>query len=62
MSFYFPHPLGLGAMIVRAGKQMAKDAGGFAQQSSKPEPCEQPLWWKTDLLPEPLRHESGHGG
>ena len=20
------------------------------------------VWWKTDMLPEPLRHNSGHGG
>jgi predicted dehydrogenase len=62
MSFYFPNPLGLGALIVRAGKQMEKDDGGFTRQSSTAEPYEQPLWWKTDLLPEPLRHDSGHGG
>ena len=62
MSFYFPNPLGVGAMIVHAGKQTEKDDGGFTRQSSKAEPYEQPLWWKTDLLPEPLRHNSGHGG
>lgn len=27
-----------------------------------PRPCDQPLHWKTDMLPEPLRHNSGHGG
>jgi len=26
------------------------------------EKYEQPEWWKTDLLPEPLRHNSGHEG
>jgi predicted dehydrogenase len=62
MSFYFPNPLGLGAMIVHAGKQTEKDDGGFTRQSSTAEPYEQPLWWKTDLLPEALRHDSGHGG
>jgi predicted dehydrogenase len=62
MSFFFPNPLGLGAMIVHAGKQTEKDDGGFARASCEAEPYEQPLWWKTDLLPEPLRHESGHSG
>jgi predicted dehydrogenase len=62
MSFYFPNPLGLGAMIVHAGKQTEKDDGGFTRQNSIAEPYDQPLWWKTDLLPEPLRHDSGHSG
>jgi predicted dehydrogenase len=62
MSFYYPNPLGIGAMIVHAGKQTEKDDGGFARQASKEEPYEVPMWWKTDLLPEPLRHDSGHSG
>ena len=62
MSFYAPNPLGLGAMLVHAGKQTEKDDGGFARQSAEAEPYAQPQWWKTDLLPEPLRHDSGHGG
>ena len=62
MSFYFPNPLGTGAMIVRAGKQTEKDDGGFTRASCTAEPYEVPHWWKTDLLPEPLRHDSGHGG
>ena len=62
MSFYGPNPLGLGAIIVHAGKQTEKDDGGFTRQASVAEPYEQPLWWKTDLLPEALRHDSGHSG
>ena len=50
MSFFFNHPNGLGAMVVKAGAP--------AQQ----EPYADPQWWKTDLLPEPLRHNSGHEG
>ena len=26
------------------------------------EKFEEVKWWKTDLLPEPLRHDSGHEG
>ena len=26
------------------------------------ETYKQPLWWETDMLPIPLRHDSGHGG
>ena len=62
MSFYFPNPLGIGAMIVHAGKQTEKDDGGFTRASCTAEPYEHPQWWKTDLLPEPLRHDSGHSG
>ena len=25
-------------------------------------PLEIPKYWKTDMLPEPMRHSSGHGG
>src|SRR6266496_1125942 len=62
MSFFFPNPIGLGATIVRAGKQTEKDDGGFARAAADAEPYSVPQWWKTDLLPEPLRHDSGHSG
>lgn len=62
MSFYSADPLGRGPMLVRAGRQTEKDDGGFTRANCDAEPYEQPLWWKTDLLPEPLRHDSGHGG
>ncbi len=47
-SFYMPHPNGTPAIIVKRGE--------------KPQRFEQPQYWKTDMLPEPLRHPSGHGG
>jgi hypothetical protein len=62
MSFFDPHPNGLGSVIVRWGNQQEKDDAGFVRQLSPFEKYEQPAWWKTDMLPEPLRHESGHGG
>jgi len=62
MSFFYPNPIGLGATIVRAGKQMEKDDGGFTRAAAEAEPYTVPQWWKTDLLPEPLRHDSGHSG
>lgn len=62
MSFFFPHPNGVGAVVVRAGKQMEKDSGGFERQLPGFENHTVPDWWKTDLLPEPLRHKSGHEG
>jgi predicted dehydrogenase len=61
MSFFSADPLGRGAMLVHAGKQTEKDDGGFTRASCTSEPCEVPQWWKTEPLPEALRHESGHG-
>ena len=33
-SFFFPHPNGLGPIIVRSGSQTEKDSGGFVRQLS----------------------------
>jgi len=62
MSFYDPHPNGLGPVIVRSGTQTEKDEGGFVRQLSPFEKYEQPEWWQTEVLPQPLRHASGHDG
>jgi predicted dehydrogenase len=61
MSFFSQHPNGLGPIIVRSGAQSEEDDAGFVRQLSPFEKYEQPQWWKTEL-PEPLRHDSGHGG
>lgn len=62
MSFLYPDPNGLGAVLVRAGKQTEKDSGGFERALPAFENFTIPEWWATDLLPEPLRHKSGHEG
>jgi predicted dehydrogenase len=62
MSFFFNNPIGLGATIVRAGTQKEKDDGGFTRAAAEAEPYEVPKWWSADLLPKPLRHDSGHSG
>lgn len=62
MSLFFPHPNGLGAKIVRWSDGKEKDSGGFERQGSRLEDYEVPQWWTTDLLPAPLRHNSGHEG
>lgn len=62
MSFYDPHPNGLPFIIRREGKQTEKDSGGFERQLAEFEKYDQPMWWKTDMLPAPLRHDSGHEG
>jgi hypothetical protein len=41
---------------------MGKDDAGFVREAPKFEHYEQPQWWKTEMLPEPLRHNSGHEG
>ncbi|MBI5690988.1 MAG: Gfo/Idh/MocA family oxidoreductase [Verrucomicrobia bacterium] len=62
MSLFFADPHGLAATIVRAGKQVEKDSGGFERQLPGLETFAVPMAWKTDALPEPLRHNSGHEG
>jgi len=64
MSFYAPHPNGLGPVIIRSGKQIEEDDAGFLREPPNFERYKQPEWWKTRHggLPEPLRHNSGHEG
>lgn len=62
MSFFFPSENGLGSVIVRSGELKEMDSGGYSRQRATLEKYDQPDWWATDLLPEPLRHDSGHGG
>jgi predicted dehydrogenase len=62
MSFYFEHPNGLGPVIVRRSAAQGKDSAGFALEEPVVEKYDQPRWWATDMLPAPLRHDSGHLG
>ncbi len=62
MSFYTAHPNGLGPVIVRRGKQTEKDDAGSTRNLPNFEKYQVPQWWKTDLLPKPLRHNTGHQG
>lgn len=62
MSFFDPHPNGLGPVIRRAANQTEKDDAGFERKLAEFEAYQQPKWWQTDMLPEPLRHDSGHDG
>lgn len=48
MSFFMPTPNGVPAVVCHIGED--------------PKHYDQPMYWKTDMLPEPLRHDSGHGG
>lgn len=62
MSFFEPDPNGLGPIIVRSGDQKEKDDAGFERQLAAFEQYQQPHWWQTEMLPEPLRIDSGHDG
>jgi hypothetical protein len=41
---------------------LGKDDAGFAHRSHRVEAFPAKQWWQTDLLPEPLRKNSGHDG
>lgn len=62
MSFYSAQHGGDDAIIVRSEDQADRDDAGFIIQKNRTEKYVQPDWWKTDILPEPLRHGSGHDG
>lgn len=47
---------------VRAGDKLIKDDGGFTVAQPEQKTYDQEMWWKTDALPEAMRHDSGHGG
>lgn len=62
LSFYDPHPNGLGPIVRRTYNQTEKDDAGFVRQLPQTERYEQPKWWQTEMLPAALRHASGHDG
>jgi predicted dehydrogenase len=62
MSFYAPNPVGSKSTIINSTENLGTDDAGFVRSESKKQIYDQPEWWKTDLLPEPLRHNSGHHG
>ena len=62
MSFHMHHPNGLPPVVVRSGKQMGKDDAGFDVALPNFGHYKQVQWYNTDMLPQPLRHNSGHQG
>lgn len=61
MSFYSADGRSAPA-LVKMTEQKGRDDAGFIQSKPELEIHDQPQWWKTDMLPEPLRHNSGHHG
>lgn len=62
MSFFGTHPNGLPPVQVFTNEARERDSGGFNRQATRLEKYEEVKWWATGMLPEPLRHASGHEG
>lgn len=62
MSFFYPDGRSKNFTVVTAGKDLGKDDAGFTHKHNDAAAYTVPKWWQTDLLPEPLRHDSGHEG
>lgn len=62
MSLYSADPVGAPSALIKAGETTQRDDGGYQQSHSEREVFQEPKWWETAVLPEPLRHASGHGG
>lgn len=62
MSFFYPDGRSKQFSVISAGTALGKDDAGFTHAHNVAEPYEVPKWWTTDMLPEPLRHDSGHEG
>lgn len=64
MSFYFQGPNGAAPCLVHSQPKARteQDSGGFVRAAQVVEPFAEVKWWNTDLLPGPLRHNSGHEG
>jgi predicted dehydrogenase len=62
LSVLGPNPMGYQARVIRVTDAKGKDDAGFVRQDSVIERLKVPEYYRTDLLPEPMRHPSGHDG
>jgi predicted dehydrogenase len=62
MSFLSDLNEGNNHTIIRVAEKTGYDDAGFKYDDNIEEAYKQPMWWETDLLPEPMRHNTGHGG
>ena len=60
LSLFDPHPNGVKATVGELTPAQEKDDGGFIRAKVALRQPPIPEYWKTDLLPEALRHPSGH--
>ncbi|HBH82598.1 MAG: hypothetical protein A2X04_15890 [Bacteroidetes bacterium GWF2_41_9] len=49
-------------LTITARDKSSRDEAGFSFQEALIEQYDQPQWWQTDLLPEPMRVGGGHDG
>jgi predicted dehydrogenase len=61
MSFYSEYKSERVHQVI-ASERQRNDDGGFRVAEPEKAAYQQPRWWQTDMLPEPLRHNSSHGG
>ena len=62
MSLFMQQANGEEPVIVRTPQKEETNSKRRPQEHGTTEPFEPPVYWNTDLLPEPLRHKSGHWG
>ncbi|MBX2920907.1 MAG: Gfo/Idh/MocA family oxidoreductase [Chitinophagaceae bacterium] len=62
MSFFYPDGRSKDFTIITSGIGLGKDDAGFTHARNVAEVYKVPAWWETDMLPETMRHDSGHEG
>jgi len=62
MSFYYPQAGSHEFTLIKVADTIGHDDAGFKHKANTVESYQVPAWWKTDMLPEPMRHDSGHEG
>jgi predicted dehydrogenase len=60
MSFFSAQHAGEQHTIVRSAEEIGYDDAGFQNKRNTIEKYNQPQWWKTEMLPERLRHDGSH--
>lgn len=62
MSVVLSHGAKSQPVLIKSGEKIIQDDGGFNVSANTVEAFNIPKWWETEMLPEPLRHNSGHEG
>ncbi len=62
MSFFYPDGRSKQFTTVRTAEAEGSDDAGFIHARNVLETYDVPKWWQTDILPEAMRHNSGHEG
>lgn len=62
MSFFSALQEGQEHTIIQAADTIGRDDAGFQHREATVQTYQQPQWWQTDMLPQSLRHSSGHDG